>query len=128
LLILRLAAGGLLLGSHGLGKLSNMGERAAAFANPIGLGPVVSFWLVVFAEVFCTTMVMLGLLTRVFTVPIIIFFMVAFFIQHAHDPWPRRELPLLFGFSFLALLFTGPGRLSIDGVFGLRWPWGRAGR
>lgn len=123
LLILRLGAGGLLLTGHGWGKLLNVGERAARFADPIGLGPVVSFWLVVFAEVLCAGMVMIGLLTRVFTVPILIFLGVAAFIQHAQDPWPRRELPLLFAVPFVALLFTGPGRLSLDEKFELRWPW-----
>jgi putative oxidoreductase len=128
LLVLRLGAGGLLLYGHGWPKLMSAVERASSFANPIGLGPVASFWLVVFAEVLCSGLVMLGFLTRLSAVPLVIFFSVAGFIQHAHDPWPKRELAFIFGVPFLALFFLGGGRFSLDAVLGTRWPWGRGGK
>ena len=80
LLILRLGAGGLLLYGHGWGKLMDAAARSHSFANPIGLGPERSFWLVVFAEVFYSAFVMLGFLTRLSCVPLVIFFTVAGFI------------------------------------------------
>jgi putative oxidoreductase len=126
LLMLRLGAGGLLLYGHGWGKLMNAAEKASDFANPIGLGNVPSFWLVVFAEVLCSSLVMVGLLTRLSSIPLVIFFSVAGFIQHAHDPWARRELPFLYGVPFLALLFLGGGRFSLDAALGTRWTWGRS--
>jgi putative oxidoreductase len=116
LLVLRLGAGALLLGGHGWGKLTHFSEYAANFANPIGLGSAVSFTLVVFAETLCSLLVMLGLATRLATIPILIFFAVATFIQHAHDPWPRRELPLLYAVPFVALALTGGGRYSLDAL------------
>lgn len=128
LLMLRLGAGGLLLGGHGWGKLMNAAARAHSFADPIGLGPERSFWLVVSAEVLCAAFVMLGFLTRVSSVPLVVFFSVAGFIQHAHDPWPRRELAFIYGVPFLALVFLGGGRFSLDAVLGTRWPWGRGGK
>lgn len=128
LLILRLGAGGLLLYGHGWSKLMHFGERLHTFSNPIGLGPEVSFVLVVFAEVACSILVMLGLLTRLSAIPPIIFFAVAGFIQHADDPWPKRELPFLFAVPFLALLLMGPGRFSLDALFGFSWPLGRGRR
>jgi putative oxidoreductase len=124
LLVLRLGAGGLLFGAHGWAKLMNIAERAPKFSDPIGLGPQASFGLVVFAEVLCTGSVMVGLLTRISTVPILIFLGVAAFIQHAHDPWMKRELPLLFAVPFLALLFTGAGRFSLDALIRPKWPFG----
>lgn len=128
LLVLRIGAGGLLFGAHGWAKLMDVAARAPTFADPIGLGPWTSFGLVVFAEVLCTGFVMVGLLTRLSTVPILIFLGVAAFIQHANDPWSRRELPLLFAVPFLALLFTGAGRFSLDASIKPRWPWGGKGR
>jgi len=125
LLILRLGAGGLLLFGHGWGKLMNYGEGAGRFADPIGLGPELGFALVVFAEVACSALVMVGLFTRVATVPMLVFFAVAAFIQHAADPWPRRELPVLFGVACLALLLTGPGRWSVDAWWASRRSRGR---
>ena len=126
LLVLRLGAGGLLLCGHGWGKLMSAGAIAPEFADPIGVGPVPSFWLVVFAEVLCTSLVMVGFLTRLSTLPILGFLAVAGFIQHAHDPWPRRELAFLFAVPFLALLMTGPGRFSLDALAKPRGPWGGA--
>jgi putative oxidoreductase len=121
LLILRLGTGGLLVYGHGWSKLVHFGERLATFADPIGLGPQASFVLVVFAEVVCSLLVMLGLFTRLAVVPLLIFFVVAAFVQHGHDPWSRRELPLLFGLPYLTLLFTGPGRYALDAQLRLGW-------
>lgn len=117
-LILRLAAGGLLIYGHGWGKLMHFGERAATFADPIGLGPTLGFTLVVFAEVACSALVVLGLFTRLATVPPLIFFAVAAFVQHAHDPFSKRELPLLFMAAYAAVALIGPGRFSIDALRG----------
>jgi putative oxidoreductase len=114
LLALRLGAGGLLFYGHGWDKLVHYSERVAGFADPIGLGPAASLALVTFAEVLCASLVMVGLLTRLSLVPLLIFFAVAGFIQHAQDPWPRRELAFIFAVPFLALLFTGPGAFSLD--------------
>jgi len=128
LLALRLGAGGLLLYGHGWGKLMHFSQRIGTFADPIGLGPAPSFVLVVFAEVVCSILVMLGFLTRLSVIPLIIFFAVAGFIQHAADPWAKRELAFVFAVPFVALLFTGPGRFSLDAKLGPWWPVGLGGR
>lgn len=118
LLILRVGASVTLFLGHGWPKITHFGELADKFANPIGVGPTMSLVLVVFAEVFCTALVALGLLTRLFAVPIVIFFTVAVFIQHLHDPFRQKELAVVFGIVFFSLLLTGPGRFSLDGWLG----------
>ena len=70
--------------------------------------------LVIFAEVLCAGWVVLGAATRLAVTPIIFFFAIALFVDHAQDPWPKKELTLIFATPFVALLFTGPGRFSID--------------
>ena len=90
-------------------------ERAPRFADPIGLGPELGFALVVFAEVVCSALVALGFLTRLATIPILIFMLVAALVQHAADPWGKRELPFLFFTAFLPILLMGAGRYSVDG-------------
>ncbi|HKQ56655.1 MAG TPA: DoxX family protein [Candidatus Eisenbacteria bacterium] len=114
LLVLRIGTGGLLLAGHGWSKLAHFSERAESFANPIGIGPVPGFVFVVFSEVLCASLVMLGLVTRVAVVPIIGFLMVAGFIHHSLDPWTRRELAFVFLVPFVTLFFTGPGKYSLD--------------
>ena len=126
LLLLRVAAGAMLFLGHGWAKITHFSERAGLFANPIHLGSVPSFTLVVFAEIFCSALVAVGLLTRWAVVPIVIFMLVAGFIQHAQDPWNRKELAFMYLAAFLPLLFTGPGRFSIDALIAKRRS-GRAG-
>jgi putative oxidoreductase len=120
LLVLRLGTAFLLFYGHGWQKLVGFGERIHTFSNPIGLGPEVSFILVVIAEVVCSTLIAIGLRTQLAALPIIGFTLVATFIHHAADPWPRKELALLFLFPALTLVFTGPGLFSIDAMFGRR--------
>ena len=120
LLVLRLGAGGLLLFGHGLPKLMNFSERSARFADPIGVGPGAGLALVVFAEVFCSLFVMLGLATRLAAIPPVIFFLIAALIHHAADPWAKKELALVYLMAFLTLILTGGGKYSRDALY-KRW-------
>jgi putative oxidoreductase len=126
LLILRLGAGGLLLGAHGWPKVLGFSERISTFADPIGLGPQVSFILVVFAEVLCSSLVILGLGTRLASVPVVIFLSVAAFVQHLHDPWAKRELAFVYLVPFLTLLLAGGGRYSLDAALRARLRKGKS--
>ncbi|MEK7316715.1 MAG: DoxX family protein [Candidatus Eisenbacteria bacterium] len=118
LLVLRLGTGGLLLYGHGLGKFMTFSKSAATFADPIGLGPVTSFALVVLAEFFCSIAIMLGLGIRLAAIPIVIFAVVAVFVQHAADPFGKKELALLYMVPALTLTLTGAGRFSLDRLIG----------
>jgi putative oxidoreductase len=115
LLVLRVGAGVPLLWAHGWGKITEFSDRASRFSDPLHVGSPASLALVVLAEVFCSIAVILGLFTRIAVVPWIIFFAVALFIQHADDPFPRKELALLYGVIAIALLFLGGGRFALEG-------------
>ena len=115
LLLLRAGAAVLLLTAHGLPKLANFAERSATFSDPIGVGSTAALGLVVFAEVVCSTLVALGLLTRLATIPIVIFFAVAFY-HHGPDPWAKKEFVLVYALPFVAVLIAGPGAISLDAV------------
>lgn len=121
LLALRLGTGGFLLYGHGLGKLMNFSKASAKFADPIGMGPEMSLALVVFAEFYCSIAIMLGLATRLAAVPIVIFTLVAVFVQHAADPFGDKELALLYMVPALTLMATGGGRFSLDRAIGSIW-------
>lgn len=116
LLVLRIATGALMASLHGFGKLTSYGEKAATWADPIGLGPEVSLALAIFSEFFCAVLIVLGLATRAAAIPFLITMLVAAFVVHADDPWGKKELALLYAAPALALILTGPGAFSLDAM------------
>jgi putative oxidoreductase len=114
LLVLRVGAAALLICGHGWPKLSHFAARSATFADPLHVGHSMSLGLVLFAEVACSFLVLIGLATRAALVPILIFFGVAIFVQHGGAPFVQKELALVYALPFLALLVMGPGRFSLD--------------
>lgn len=133
LLILRLGIGGYLI-THGWGKLHILlAGGADKFGDPIGLGSTLSLSLVTASEFLCALLILLGLATRLAAVPVVISMFVAAFVFHARDPWTMqaaanaflsgasktwssKEPALLYLIPFLSLVFTGGGRLSLDGL------------
>lgn len=113
LLAMRMAAGGLML-LHGIPKLLNFAERRGNFSDPIGLGSTASLTLVVFAEFFCSSMIIAGALTRFALIPLIINMTVIVFIVHGDDSLKEKEIAVFYLLVFLALFFTGPGKYSVD--------------
>jgi putative oxidoreductase len=136
LLILRVGLGGYLL-THGWGKLQMLlAGGATNFGDPVGLGSTLSLVLVTTSEFLCALMVILGLATRIAAVPVVITMAVAAFVVHGRDPWTMeaaamaffsgasktwfsKEPALLFLIPFLSLVFTGGGKLSLDGLIAM---------
>jgi putative oxidoreductase len=125
LLILRLGIGGYML-AGGAGKLKQfMDGNRAIVGDPIGIGTTLSSIGIVFAEFFCAILVMCGLATRFAALVIVFAMAVAAFVFHANDPWTMaggaksKQGALMFLIPFLALAFTGAGKLSVDALL---WP------
>jgi putative oxidoreductase len=114
-LTLRLFAGALML-THGIPKLLHFSERMETFADPFGLGSMISLTLVVFAEVFCSVFLIIGLKVRWSVIPLIITMLVAIFYAHWDDPFGRKELPLMFICCYVSLFLLGGGKFGIDGM------------
>ena len=115
LLLLRAATGLLMLTQHGWGKLQSYADKSDTWADPIGLGGPTSLALAIFAELFCSILVVIGLTTRLAAIPLVITMLVAAGIVHWEDPLGKKEFALLFLVPFLTLVFTGAGRYSLDG-------------
>jgi putative oxidoreductase len=113
LLILRLAAGGF-MATHGWGKAARLLQGNTQFADPLGLGPLPSLILVAFAELICASAVALGIYTRAAAIPVAIAMAVAGFVQHAQDPFAKKELALLFCAVFLSIALLGGGRYALE--------------
>ena len=115
LLVLRLGFGILLL-HHGYLKLINFEQTQGFMINSLGIGKQATASLVIFAELICSAFIILGLFTRLACFPIIILLLVIIFkVGHA-DFFGKDEMAALYLIPFIALLFSGPGKISIDNL------------
>lgn len=117
-LMLRLGAGSLMMINHGLDKLMHFAQKAPRFADPFNIGHTTSLSLVVFAEFFCAAFIILGLFTRLAAIPLIIAMGVALFMAHKGQFFGEGESAAIYLTCFIVLLFTGPGKISLDNFIG----------
>ena len=127
LLILRVGIGLLMLFGHGLSKLQGFAEKSKGFyvpdffplkymSSPVSLGATV------FAEVGCAALLVLGLATRPAAFVLAFTMTVAAFDVHGSGPLfmsggaGAKEPAILFLLPCLALLLSGAGSISADGL------------
>jgi len=121
LLLLRFGVGFLML-PHGLQKLQKFDEKAEGFYNFLHLGGETSMALTIFAEFFCSLLIILGLGTRLALIPLIIAMVVVIFGVKAGQPVGERELGLLYLLPYVFLFISGAGKYSLDHLlFGRKW-------
>lgn len=133
LLILRIGMG-VYMATHGWGKVQMVIDgKFDQFGDPIGIGNTASLILASGAEFVCALLVAVGLGTRLAAIPVVFTMAVAAFIVHSANPWTMgeaarlfmekqaeswasKEPALLFLVGFLALVFTGAGKYSVDAL------------
>ena len=115
--ILRVALGVLML-SHGYGKLIHFNGMKGSFINFLGLGSAISLMLDIFAEFFCSIFLILGLFTRLAVIPILIAMSVALIKVHHGDLFGAGERAAIYIACSITILFCGPGKISADGMIG----------
>ncbi|MBL6449464.1 DoxX family protein [Fulvivirga sp. 29W222] len=114
LLVLRVTSAAFML-THGYPKLMTLLEGGEiAFYDFLGLGMTASLALAVLAEFICSILLILGLATRLASIPLIITMLVAAFAVHADDPFGKKEFGLLYLLIFITTLVFGAGKYSID--------------
>jgi len=118
MLLLRVGLGLMMMVPHGYPKLVGFAEKAARFSDPFGIGSTASLAMAVFAEFFCAVFIILGLFTRLSTIPLIVSMSVALFYAHNGSIFGDGEKAALFLVGFLVILFVGPGKVSLDKVLG----------
>lgn len=118
LLLLRVLTS-LFMFTHGWPKFQQLtsGEEIN-FGDPLGIGPVASLILAVFAEFFCSLLIAIGFRTRLASVPLLITMGVAAFIVHGEDPFGRQEKALLYLLIYMTLIVFGGGKYSVDHLAG----------
>jgi putative oxidoreductase len=132
LLVLRLVVGGLLAG-HGAQKLFGFSggpgpEGTAKFMSMLGLKPEERWaYLAGASEFLGGSLIALGLLNPLGPIMILGPMATATITAHRGKPiWVTAggaELPITNMAVAAALILGGPGRLSLDALFGTRVPW-----
>lgn len=105
---------GFMFMSHGITKWIIFKDMTETFPDPIGLGPTLSFWLVILAEILCSFGFILGALFRLSLIPMIFTMCVALLFVHAGDPLSKMEPAITYLTIFVLMFFSGPGDFSVD--------------
>ncbi len=115
LLVLRLAALSLFL-KHGLEKLTGYSRMVQHFPDPIHVGAHAGLAFALLSDGICSVLVFIGLATRPASAVILTNLLVAFiFVHHAaFFSDGHVELVAIYIIVFATLVFTGPGRFSVD--------------
>jgi putative oxidoreductase len=115
LLILRVGISVLMI-PHGYNKLVHFGEYKAKFMDFMGLGVELSLVLAIGAELICSILLALGFLTRFTIVPLVVTMAIATFKAHNGEIFGDGEHAFLYLIGYVALLFAGAGKFSVDGL------------
>ena len=114
LLVLRVGLSVMLL-THGIPKFMDfIGGNMSLVGDPIKLGGLITSILVLIGEVVAPILILIGLKTRMATLPVIGTMAVAYFIVHGDDPFSSKEKALLYLVGFVAIAIMGAGKISMD--------------
>lgn len=113
--LLRLSLGALMI-PHGYSKLIHFAEQKNKFMNFLGMGSTLSFSLLIFAELICSSLLVLGLFTRGVVIPLIVAMSVALFKAHHGEIFGDGEHAALYLAGYFVVLLCGPGKISVDGM------------
>ena len=112
-LLLRLIVGGLFT-RYGYQKFASYDTILPMFSDIIGIGAKLSFDLVIFAELVCGFLVLMGFFTRLTIIPIFITMVIAFFVAHRTDPFDMKAIAFIFLCLSVVVFVLGSGKYSVD--------------
>src|SRR5258708_2766262 len=95
-LALRLGFGLLICINHGFQKLVHFSNQETIFYDSFHLGHRTSLILVIFSEVFCAILLVLGLFTRVAALVMVVSMSVAVFLFHKGQTLAQHEPAMLY--------------------------------
>lgn len=116
LLVLRLWLGLAMAWLHGWGKLVNLIAGTSKFPDILGIGALPALLLAIFAEFFCSLLLVVGLWTRLAALLLLITMSVAFFMAHGAklSGQGSGELAFVYLAGYVVLLLAGAGKFSVD--------------
>ncbi len=122
LLLVRLGFGGMMFFGHGLDKLNDALNDWSGFVDGFSsviINSTVSALGAIASETLFAAMIVLGIGTRLASIPLVFTMAVAAFMIHGDaalfmGDGPSKEPALIYMVAFLAVLIGGAGKYSID--------------
>lgn len=99
---------------HGFKKLGIGVAEAEKVPNLLHLPETFNYAFTVSANIFFPFLVLIGLCTRLATLPTLAVTLTGYFVLHWNDPALVRDTPFIYSVFFLFILVLGPGKYSID--------------
>ncbi|MBQ5608964.1 MAG: DoxX family protein [Rikenellaceae bacterium] len=115
-LFMRIFIGAMML-THGIGKLQNYNAIVNSFPDPLGISSAASFTFITLAEVGCSVLIIMGLFTRLATLPLIFGMFVATFLAFPDKSFAEGELSFVYMGIYIMLLISGGGKYALDALF-----------
>jgi len=114
LLFFRIAISFELIYAHGLKKIGIGTALAEVVPNPLGMPEALNQAFATAANLIMPIFIILGLMTRIATLPILAVTLTGYFVLHFNDPILVKDVPLVYSLCFLLIFFTGAGKYSLD--------------
>ena len=89
----------------------------STFPATMGMSSELSLILIILVEVGCSSLVLLGFMTRLAVLPLMFSMIIAAFFTFSPISLSTAELPLLYLGIYTFILLAGPGRYSADAFF-----------
>ncbi|MDB5200865.1 MAG: DoxX family protein [Ferruginibacter sp.] len=99
---------------HGLKKLGISATEAEKIPNPLHLPEFFNDGFAMSANILFPFLVLIGLYTRLATIPTLAVTLTGYFVLHWNDAALVRDTPFMYSAAFLLILLLGPGKYSVD--------------
>ncbi len=99
---------------HGLKKLGIGGTEAEIVPNPLHLPEAFNEALAISANLFFPFLILIGLCTRLATLPALAVTLTGYFVVHWNDALLVKDTPFMYSVAYLLILVLGPGKYSFD--------------
>lgn len=114
ILVFRVAISLELIIVHGLKKIGAGGNELEIVPNPFGLDPSLNQFLAASSDLVFPLLIILGVGTRLATIPILVVTLTGYFIMHAGESLAEKDISFIYSMSFFLIAIIGAGKFSFD--------------
>lgn len=114
MLLLRVAVSLEIAIVHGFKKIGVGVSQAENIPNPLHLPGAFNNAFAIAANIVFPFFVLIGLFTRLSTLPTLAVTLTGYFVVHWNDPLLEKDTPFIYSLIFLIILILGPGKYSVD--------------